>query len=253
MDFSLYFLGNSFFWVYTAVLFLGAAASRLTLLPSRRPDPDRARRSKPVFVLLYLSLGVASFSIALLLPNAAAIFEKYVAYICGSLFVLVFMSFRFKRAVGMPALFVIAALWLFITLSFTGWVPVYSETEAAVFRVLNIDDDEVLIEYELPDGDAETVTIAGSQGFVSLRAVSHNGSAVFLNAPLFYRDLSFSGSAGSMGESSGRVVLTLARLPMIDSMVVESGPFLLRLLHQYRVFLTQEGEIEVRTASSVLE
>ena len=185
--FAIPFLDNPLPWVILAGLFAGAAASRLTMRWKNRRHPERARVRKWVWVCLYLSLAVAFLLLAIFVPGPSRIRDIRLLYVGVASFAAAVAVMRFKKAIGIPVLFLALCSVLLLGLFLQSLRAFTGETEIAVVRVISLEPARMNLELQPAGGRPVLLNMVGVYFAPIVKTVIFDDLYVFLGMKSWYR------------------------------------------------------------------
>jgi len=154
-------ISSPFFWIFLSALFTGAAFSRISIISSRQRNPEHSRKSKWVFVSLYLSAAVLFALLAVFIPGADKIIDYRLVYFFTAVMVLSFLVFRFKLIVGIPIFIILTILLFVFSFSLSDWSCYQESDEVASIRALSVGDNQLKIEIQQLDDEIRFISIDG--------------------------------------------------------------------------------------------
>ncbi len=152
MDYKRYLITNPFFWIFLAGLFFGAALKSATIIPSRKSNPEKARRNKWFFFCIYASLAVAAALGGIFIPGPDRILDLRLAFVFAAVSTMAAAGLRFKRACGIPLLCVGLLCSFAVLLYMRNWIAVTEGEIIARVRILSSVPAETKIEVFSSDG-----------------------------------------------------------------------------------------------------
>ena len=252
-----------------AGVLVGAAVSRATArLGLSRDDLlfPRARSRKWSAVAAFAALGLVAGLLAVFLPGPQAILHVRWLYLFGSVVVLAFLGFRFKRSAGVLMAVVVVALAVAIVGLISSVRALTGERELATVRALSV-EEEMVLEVQLPERSPEVFRIAGTHFAPVVKVVIFDDVLVVLGARSWFRfegvrgfttraaDGSFAPQqVGDMHpvEASGGVAQWLWELAErnewfwgIKSAQIEVDLKRARALQTYRLLLQNDGGLQI--------
>jgi len=174
-------------WIVLASLCVGAAVSTATVRVHHRRDAERARTRKWVLFCVYLSVGIILGLVAVFVAGPVGIRDPRLGALAGVCAAVSFAATRFKKALGIPILALIAAavvltgLFLQSIRAFTG------ETTIAVVRVISADNDSMRLELLPRDGEPVLLSMEGEYFAPIVKVIIFDDLLVFLGAKTWYR------------------------------------------------------------------
>ncbi len=193
-----FLFSSAWLWTCLASLFLAMGAAALTRLPSRSRYPERARRRKGVWAPLAAAAAVVALTVGLFAHGVPGFFSPELGVFAGIAFIVFFVAWRFRRAVGIPVLILLSTAIAFAYLVFAPWMPVRPGEVVATVRVLGVDPAihvEIIIADEpVPEERGRSVGVAGESRFVSIEEPSLS---------VAYEELRFSGHWFFAGRGRG--------------------------------------------------
>jgi hypothetical protein len=178
---------SPFPWVVGAGLFFGAAVASAAARVSGRKDPERARTRKWVAACVLFSIAILLGLGALFIPGPSKIQDMRLAWAAGVAAVFAFAALRFKKALGIPIVVLLAVaaittgLFLRSVRAFTG------ETEIGVVRVIGVEGASMRLELIPRERDPVLLTMDGVYFSPIVKVVIFNDLFVFLGAKTWYR------------------------------------------------------------------
>ena len=190
------FATSYFFWAALSGLFTGFAFSRLLRFPAR--TDDKAKNWKWIMFSLYLSAGVilafcAAFIPSLLCATPRRIrvdntfLDFRILYFAAGAAAVGFLSLRFKRAAGLPLLFIIVAGSAAIPALKYPWRRLSPEIPAAELRVLSVVDGKRSIEFTPHAGDTYFFELPQNGIAVEAAILRASEFYFFVDRPVMYR------------------------------------------------------------------
>ena len=259
---------NPFFWATASGLFFGAAISQATVFTRRKPDPERARTTKWIFVCIHLSFALVFVLIGFLLTPSERLIDVRLLYFLGAVSGVFAFGFRFKRSFGAAVFVIVVVCLITVFLLARSLVAFSGETEIARLRVISIEEQNMRLEIVIVDEKPAIVTMDGEYFAPVVEVVIFEDYFVFLGSRTWYR---FEGLTSFLAElQEGRRVfrqadtdyylprprgiseslyLFLERnedwLPGIKSVQVEIDAKRARELKSYSIRIQDDGGVQI--------
>jgi hypothetical protein len=181
------FLASPVLWVALAGLFTGAALASATARTRHRPRPERARTRKWVFACLWLSVAVVMGLLAVFVPGPRQIVDPRLAWVGGAAVVVSLGALRFKKAVGIAVIALVAVVVIVFGLFVRSITAFTGETEIAAVRVVGAGADAMRLELTPRGGEPVMLTMKGSYFAPIVKVVIFDDLFVFMGARTWYR------------------------------------------------------------------
>jgi hypothetical protein len=199
------FITSYFFWAALSGLFVGFALSRLMRFPAR--SEDRVRNWKWIMFSLYLSTGVILAFCAAFIPSSLctaprrlrvdpAFLDLRILYLAAGTAAAGFLSLRFKRAAGLPLLFIVVVGVAAIPAIKYPWRRINPDAPVAELRVLSIVDGKRSIEFTPDHGDTYFFELPSNGITVEVAVLRTSDYYFFVDRPVMYRLKSISPVGG---------------------------------------------------------
>jgi hypothetical protein len=175
-------------WFLAASVLVAAAASRLTRRSrKRRGDGKPDSTAKWVLVCVYVSAAVAAATVGLLAPTVRDYLNGPMLVACCVTAAIALPALRFRKAVGVPVVVLLAAVVVLGGLFLQSLVAFGGETEIAVITVAPQRDGRLTLEIAPASGAAETAELAGDYFAPIVKVVVFDDALVFLGSRTWYR------------------------------------------------------------------
>lgn len=236
-------------WAALCGIFLGLSIAQLTIFPSRTANPLKSRRRRPTKIFLALSAAVLSATAGLFLSEPEVLRDPGLPWAFGTALVLGGLGTRFKRAAGIPILFLavgISALSFYIL---DPWEPVMGKTTLCSLKILRLSGGEITATVSVPGGEESILNFNGDALDVS---VQH----LFLARPyeLLGRKTSFAGIAVSDSKGSGSRTIPEKQKRFLEDFLLTRSPGVqktekhlvlenLKLYSTYLIFFDETGNL----------
>ncbi len=182
-----YLVGSPVVWVLICAVFTGAALASATVIPARRPNPEKAATNKWIFFCVWMSLAIAAALAGTFLPGSEHIRSITYLYLYAGATVLFAGVFRFRKSVGIAAgalviaAVVLGALFAQSITAFTG------ETEIARVTVYSANESGMDLEVT-PTGSVPVhMALDGNYFAPIVRVIIFDDLWVFLGGRSWYR------------------------------------------------------------------
>lgn len=174
-------------WAILAGLFVGAAAARATARTKHRKDPDRARTRKWVVACVLFSIAIMAALLGVFIPGPTKVVDIRLAWAAGISAVVAFGALRFRKALGIPVLVLLAASAVLLGLFFQSVRAFTGETEIASVRVISVPSSSMRLEISPRGGEPVLLTMDGVYFAPIVKVVIFDDLLVFLGARTWYR------------------------------------------------------------------
>ena len=174
-------------WAILAGLFVGAAAARASTRTRHRKDPDRARTremGRRLRAVLHRHCRGPARGIH---PRAIKDRRYPPGLGCGFAAVVTFGALRFRKALGIPVLVLLAASSVLLGLFFQSIRAFTGETEIASVRVISVASSSMRLEVSPRAGEPALLTMDGAYFAPIVKVVIFDDLLVFLGARTWYR------------------------------------------------------------------
>ncbi len=148
-------------WAILAGLFVGAAAARAAAPTRHRKDPERARARKWVSACALFSIAIVMALLGVFIPGPSKVVDIRLAWAAGIAAVVGFGALRFRKAVGIPVLVLLAALVVSLGLFFQSIRAFTGETEIASVRVISVAASSMRLGLSPRGGEPVLLTMDG--------------------------------------------------------------------------------------------
>lgn len=194
---------NPFLWIFTAGFFLGAAASRLTVVPSRARNPIRAARLRWPLFLIYMSVAILLGSAGLIFSGAERFLSWKSLYLFLGVTGVSAAGNRFKRSVGTPLVFLALGWFVYLQLVLTGWSCYSVIEEAARLRILERGGESIVV--SLDSGDTPDIIEAAAPILeIDVIILEIDSPYILHGGKFYYRLLDADGDEDSIPDGGGR-------------------------------------------------
>ncbi len=256
------FVTSYFFWAMLSGLFVGFAISRLMrFLPM---SDVKARHWKWIMFSFYLSVGIILALCAAFVPSSLCsvprklrvsqdFLDQRILYFAAAAAVAGLLGLRFKKAVGLPLVFVIAIGVVAVPILRQPWYRMEPGEPVAELRVLAFVDGKRSIEFTPRGGDTYFLQVPGTGITVEAAVLQASDYYFFIDKPQMYRlnGIAPAGSgaqvpvlANDQGDAAGRFQEWLQKiaqhLPGWEVKSLRAESLLLLPLFKYNVYLAGE-------------
>ena len=251
MSYVLFLLRHDLFWAMLGGIGVGAVVAATTILPTRRPQPERVRARKWTVTYLALALVVIAGAGVFLFVGTADIAYRECLIVGLVTTALTATAGRFPRAAGIPIVVAVVVAAAVVGFGLRGWSPVRADTEVARIRALSVAADESVVEISGPLGSAgvpEVVTLPGIAVVASVDTLVVSRFLFLTGSSLRFRHddrglLSVPADQEKPVADAGTGLL--ARFGAVAPDISMSSPFPLRLLRPCLVALHADGTLVV--------
>ena len=202
------FASSYHFWAMLSGLFVGFSISRFLRFPASKDL--KARHRKWIMFSFYLSAGVILALCAAFVPSlvcalsrrvrvSAAFLDYRLLYSAAGAAIAGFMGLRFKKAVGLPLLLIVAIGAGAVPALRHPWRRVEAGTPVAELRLLAITNGMRSIEFTSRDGDTYFFEISGNGITVEAEVLRTSDYYFFIDRPEMYRLKRVSDARGDDG------------------------------------------------------
>ena len=192
------FLDSHFFWIFVSGLYTGFALSWITRSENKADNSNKKRSWKWVLFLGYLSLSVVLALAGAFLPSSLctrpirlSVSERFLddrlLYMYGAAAGFGFLTSRFKRAGGIPGLFLLFITVLLILVLLLPWSATDEDGAIAQFRILSQDDSGISVELIRSGGDVTFQHLEGSAVQIHLDLLIAEDYFFFIKKPFLHR------------------------------------------------------------------
>jgi hypothetical protein len=190
-------------WVIASGLFVGAAISRATIRTRNKANPERAATRKWTLACVLFSFAIILGLMAVFVPGPNRILDLRFATVGGITAGVAFFALRFKKAMGIPVLFLAIMVVLTFGLFLQSIHAFTGETEIGSVRVIGVESDSMRLEVIPRGSESVLLTMKGTQFSPVVKVVIFSDLLVFLGARTWYRFegmTSFDDNARQQGE-----------------------------------------------------
>ena len=258
MNFSIIDIHIPHTWVFFAGIFMGAALSQATVIPSRTANPEAVKSRKWTICWILLSFSLVCGVCAVFFPGAKNIIDPGLPLYAGIVTGVFFLAFRFKKAVGLPVFLIAVIAVILLVYEFKPLYARSGQAEAAEFTILSRRDSTYGIEVraagtssllDVPDGEISVFCrTMDLHKYYPLGGGRHlyrfGGFRVFTEKDEKTTDIPY-GDGSSAEYLLDWMVRNRLKIPGIRAAAAETGFFTPVLLQTYRVLLDDEGVISV--------
>ncbi len=174
-------------WTILAGFFVGAALNRATRRTRAGRDPSRARARKWTLFCIYLSIGILLALAAVFTADSGGAPDQRLLVIGGAAAAVFFVALRFRKAVGIPVLVLLAVAGVTVSLFLRSITAFTGETEIAAVRVLSSNRDSMRLELIPKAEQPVLLTMEGEYFAPIVKVVIFDDLLVFLGAKTWYR------------------------------------------------------------------
>lgn len=221
-----------FFWVCLSAFFLGAGFSKATRAIKKQGNREKIKTGKWIMVCISFSISIIFAMCALMIPGSKEIADIKYLYLFLFCTIISFLGLRFKKAIGIPILFLFLSFFLVVLLFFQSLTSFTGETEIAKVSMLSVKKNVMTMELVLPDSRSSVLEMKGAYFAPVVKVIIFDDLLVFFGIKTWYR---FVGIASFEKESEKEI------MPMADSYELQEGPGISRKL--YRLFEEYEAII----------
>ena len=150
-------------------------------------DVEKIKNRKWIIVSVFFSFTILSAMCALFIPGSKGLLDINVLFIYIFFIAIFFLGFRFKKAAGIPLLFLFIFCFLIIVLFFQTLTSFTGETEIAKLHVLKVKENEINMELVLPDNRYKMLKIKGEYFAPVVKVIIFEDFLVFFGAKTWYR------------------------------------------------------------------
>jgi hypothetical protein len=202
MGFSFLLTQSPVLWIVVSALFAGAATSRLTRSIKKTGDPDRNKNRKLVAACILFSFSIASGLLALVIPGPKKILDIRFLYLFSGCTLFFFFFFRFRKAIMVPAILLLAVLTGMTFLFLQSITAFTGETEIARINVLAIKDAKMSLELIRPGNpQPQILEMEGNYFAPVAHVIIFDDLFVFLGAKTWYRFVGMSSFKLEQGQT----------------------------------------------------
>lgn len=176
---------SPFTWIFFSAVFVGLALSRTTRSVSVKSDQTLSKKWS--LVILYLSAAICLLMLGIFIPGAEKIRDIRLLFLFSGVLIIVFAMSRFRKAVGLPMIFLIICIVVIISLFIRSITAFTGETEIALVRVLYADGEDMKLEVDLPEEPPLFYDLEGEYFAPVVRIIIFDDYFVFLGAKTWYR------------------------------------------------------------------
>lgn len=232
MTLSRSFFSFPFFWVCLSAFFFGAGFSRVTRFVRADRYNEKLKTRKWVIVCSCFSLCIISAICTLLLPGSKELAD--IKYLFLFLFFagISFIGLRFKKAFGIPVLFLFIFCFFIILLFFQSLTSFTGETEIAKVSMLSVQKNFMTMDLVFPDNRSEILELKGSSFAPVVKVIIFDDLLVFFGIKTWYRFVGI----GTFEKENEKGIQ-----PFADSYEFKRGPGISRAI--YRFFEEYEERI----------
>ena len=215
---------GTFFWIFLAAIFTGAAVSRGSIISSRRRNPERSRKTKWIFVSLYLSFAVSFGLMSVFIPGADKITDIRLVYFFSAVFILSFFVIRFKIIIGIPIVSIFLFLLFLFNISLTDWTRYKNYEEEAVIKVLSKSENMLALEIRQPESEVLFKHIEGDRIAPVFQILEFPDYFFIFKIRIFYKFIGISTYSGE-NKISSIVISKVSDNPLnIINIITEKFP-----------------------------
>lgn len=185
-------------------------------------SPEKKRNMKWIFVCIYFSASIVFSVCAVFIPGPRKILDIRLLYffLCASF--VFFIAFRFKKAFGLPFMFLFL-LSVFSVLLFLKAVTAFTgETEIARVNVLSLNDGRMKLEMVLPDEQTRLLDMEGEYFAPVVKVIIFDDLLVFLGSKTWYR---FVGMSSYKKEKGNEILIQADRVQLIEKTGISEGVY----------------------------
>ena len=248
-------------WAVLAGLFVGAAVARATVRTRPKKDPDRARARKWVVACVLFSIAIVVALLGVFIPGPTKAVDIRLAWVAGIAAVVALGALRFRKALGIPVLVLLAASAVSFGLFFQSIRAFTGETEIASVRVISIPNSSMRLEISPRGGEQVLLTLDGVYFAPIVKVVIFDDLLVFLGARTWYRfegmtsfdvnlrqgtrDFRFSSPSGISEQLWTLFEQNETRIPGVKTVQVEMPSKRAVEFATYGVMVQNDGGVEV--------
>lgn len=247
-------LKNTFFWIFWAALFGGAAFAGMFASTKKAENVEQARGRKWSFVSIALSLAAISATLSVFIPRAENIFDPRLLYFSGGVFLLSFISFKLKKSIGFFTLTIVFTLFLLFQVLFIGWTGF--KEQYMVAEITPISSIENRTQYIIKeDSDPQYLRITGNRLYAHFAYIKMADYYFFLPYRNYFQFRGFSPDSNQTfpgEEEKNRIdidsfLLSLLQyLPGVEYKSQVSASFVPQRLQEYRLTIEENSTVSIK-------
>ncbi|MBN2535068.1 MAG: hypothetical protein JXB88_19460 [Spirochaetales bacterium] len=180
-------LSFPFFWVCLSAFFLGAGFCRITYFIKRNKEREKHENRKWVMVCIFFSISIIFAMCALLFSVSKEIVHMKNLYLYLLIVVISFLGLRFKKAFGIPVLFLFIFCFLIMLLFFQSLTAFSGDTMIAEIHMLSVKEKFMTFELVFPDNSYRVLSMKGTYFAPVVKVIIFDDLLVFFGIKTWYR------------------------------------------------------------------